>query len=281
MQSSRSDFATPSADAASFAAQARRHLLARLVLGTALVACLVAAIVVARGLDPEETAFLPHGRNAVVVLDLSKSVEARGYDRVARVLEDIIAAKLPVGLVIFSDAPYELLPPGSPAERLRPLLRYFEPARSPGGAVQYRPNPWQQGFSGGTSMSTGVELAHVILQRDRVPHGSIVLVSDLDVPVSDVPRLTKALVELRRDDVTLRVVPLFPNLDARYVFERISGREAFVDPRRLGRTESGTGIHVFAAPSPRSLVLMSAFLILLTAANELWCRRLRFPWARA
>jgi hypothetical protein len=251
------------------------------VLAAALVTCLVAAVVVARDLDPEETAFLPRGRNAVVVLDLSKSVEARGYDRVARVLNDIIAAKRPVGLVIFSDAPYELLPPGSPAERLRPLLRYFTLVRDAGGQAQYPPNPWQQGFSGGTSVSGGVELAQGILKRDSVRHGSIILVSDLDIPLSDVPRLTRAVVELRRENVTLRVVPLFPNLDARYVFERISGREAFIDPRRLGRTESGTGLHAFAAPSPRRLVLVSGLLIFLMAMNELWCRRLRFSWVQA
>jgi hypothetical protein len=267
----------PLVDAPLFAAQARRHLLVRVVLAAALVTCLVAAVVVARDLDPEETAFLPRGRNAVVVLDLSKSVEARGYDRVARVLNDIIAAKRPVGLVIFSDAPYELLPPGSPAERLRPLLRYFTLVRDAGGQAQYPPNPWQQGFSGGTS----VELAQGILKRDSVRHGSIILVSDLDIPLSDVPRLTRAVVELRRENVTLRVVPLFPNLDARYVFERISGREAFIDPRRLGRTESGTGLHAFAAPSPRRLVLVSGLLIFLMAMNELWCRRLRFSWVQA
>jgi hypothetical protein len=150
-----------------------------------------------------------------------------------------------------------------------------------GGVAQYPPNPWQQGFSGGTSASGGVELAQAILRRDRVDHGSIVLVSDLDIPLSDVPRLTKTVVELRRENVAFRVVPLFPNLDARYVFERISGRDAFVDPRRLGRTESGSGLHVFAAPSPRSLVLASALLILLVALNELWCRRLQFGGVQA
>jgi hypothetical protein len=280
MLSRRSTYVAPLADAPLFVQKARRHLVVRVVLAATLVASLAAVLVIARDLDPEETAFLPRGANAVLVLDLSKSVEARGYDRVARVLQDVIAAKLPVGLVIFSDAPYELLPPGSPAEQLQPLLHYFQP-RQVGGVAQYPPNPWQQGFSGGTSASGGVELAQAILRRDRVDHGSIVLVSDLDIPLSDVPRLTKTVVELRRENVAFRVVPLFPNLDARYVFERISGRDAFVDPRRLGRTESGSGLHVFAAPSPRSLVLASALLILVVALNELWCRRLQFGGVQA
>lgn len=277
---SRRNATLPLGDAASFSGKARRHLVVRTGLALALLGCLAAALVIARDLDPEETAFLPRDANAVLVLDLSKSVEANGYDRVARVLRDVIAAKRPVGLVVFSDAPYELLPPASPAEHLRPLLRYFQPRRV-GGVAQYPPNPWQQGFSGGTSASGGVELAQAILRRDRIDHGTIVLVSDLDIPLSDVPRLTKTMVELRREQVAFRVVPLFPNGDARYVFERISGREAFVDPRRLGRTEPGSALHVFAAPSPRALVLASGLLILLVALNELWCRRLRITWAEA
>lgn len=275
---SRYSESIPLADTAALEREARRHAVARALLALALFALVAAGVAAARGLDPQESAFLPRGRNAVVVLDLSKSVEAAAYDGVRRVLQDVVAAKKPVGLVIFSDAPYELLPPGSPAARVEPLLRYFEPVRGRGAGAQYRPNPWQQGFSGGTSVSTALELGQRILRRDRIRHGSLLLVSDLDVPTSDVAALTGAVSGLRHEGVALRVVPLLPSSDARFVFERIVGPRAFVEVKTFARGSSGGGVRSFATPSARALLLVGTLLVLLLALNERWCGRLQVPW---
>jgi uncharacterized protein (DUF58 family) len=274
----RSSETVPLADGAALMREARRHLAARTLLALALVGLLAAGVAVARGLDPQESAFLPRGRNAVVVLDLSKSVEGAAYHRVRRVLEDVVAAKKPVGLVIFSDAPYELLPPGSPAAHVEPLLRYFRPVRGRGAGAQYPPNPWQQAFSGGTSVSSGLALAHAALRRDRVRDASVLLVSDLEIPFSDVAALAQETSELRRDGIALRVVPLFPTSDARFVFERIAGRSAFVGAKALARTSSEGGVRSFAAPSERVLLLLVGLIVLLLAVNERWCGRLQLPW---
>jgi hypothetical protein len=270
--------AVPSADGQALRRAARRHAAARILLAVALVGLVGTAVAVARRLDPQESAVLPRDRNAVVVLDLSKSVEAAAYDRVARVLADVVAARKPVGLIVFSDAAYELFPPGSPAGNVEPLLRYFTPVRGRGAGAQYPPNPWQLAFSGGTNVSSAVELALQVLRRDRVERGSVLLVSDLDVPLSDVAALTNAVSALRRAGGVLRVVPLFPNADSRYIFERIVGRDAFVDPRRLPGVEARLGARAFAAPSERALLLVAVLLLLLVAANERWCGRLQLPW---
>jgi uncharacterized protein (DUF58 family) len=272
----RSSDSIPLADSSSLSRAARRHAAARALLAVALLGLVAVAVAIARGLDPEESAFLPRGRNAVVVLDLSKSVEGAAYDRVRRVLEDVVAAKKPVGLVVFSDAPYELLPPGSPAAHVEPLLRYFRPIR--GSGAQYPPNPWQQAFSGGTSVSSALGLGRRILLRDRIEDGSLLLVSDLEVPLSDVPALSQEISEMRRDGLSLRVVPLFATSDARFVFERMAGRSAFVDAEALRRTSAEGGVRSFASPSVRNLLLLAGLIILLLAANERWCGRLQFPW---
>ena len=53
------------------------------------------------------------------------------YRRLARVLRTIVGDAQPVGLVIYSDSAYEMLPPGTRGDELRPLLRFFEPPPCP------------------------------------------------------------------------------------------------------------------------------------------------------
>ncbi len=64
------------------------------------------------------------------------------YVTIRRTLRRLVAEEASIGLVVFSDVPYELLPPGTPAAELRPLLRLLIAPRL--GPVQ---NPWTQTFT--------------------------------------------------------------------------------------------------------------------------------------
>ena len=55
---------------------------------------------------------LPTGTTGVVVLDLSLSILDDQSGVVRRTLQSLVDSDAPVGVVVFSDVPYELLPPG-------------------------------------------------------------------------------------------------------------------------------------------------------------------------
>ena len=257
-----------------------RHLGPRLALCAIVVGLLLAAVSVARDMDPERSAFVPQGSQAMAVVDLSKSVEAAGYARVGKVLGTIAEADEPTGLVIFSDTAYELLPPGSPAADMRPVLRYFKPVRVVDGQPEFPPNPWSLSFAGGTRISTALDIARRALRREQVAQGSIILVSDLEVPLSDIAAVTETIGSLRREGVAFRVVPLFPTSEARFVFERLVGKRAFVEGAALGRERVSLTTEL-AAPSVRWLVLLAGLLLLVVAANERWCGRLELARRKA
>jgi len=257
-----------------------RHLGVRAGLAVAGLGLLAAAVSVARGMDPERSAFVPQGSQAVAVVDLSKSVEAVGYPRVGKVLGTIVEADEPTGLVIFSDTAYELFPPGTPAAELRPILRYFQPVRVVDGQPQYPSNPWSLSFAGGTRASTALEIARQALRRERIERGSIVLVSDLEIPLSDIPALTETITTLRREGVKLRVVPLFATSDARFVFERLVGKSAFVEGKALGSDRFSQTTRL-EPPPVRWLLLLAGLLVLVVAANERWCGRLELVGRKA
>ena len=94
---------------------------------------------------------VPKGTNGIVVLDLSASISTETYSRIGATLTDLVATRGRYGLVIFSDVAYEALPPGTPADALRPLIRYFKlpPQTQPGVPPNFPVNPWLQTFSGG------------------------------------------------------------------------------------------------------------------------------------
>src|SRR2546421_7932838 len=106
--------ALPLADLAGLAAAVRRTTLVRLLLTLALAVSAGLAVWGAAGLGTHTLSFLPQGSSTVVVLDQSRSVYLAGYRRVEALLQRLVDADAAVGLVIFSDGAYELLPPGSP-----------------------------------------------------------------------------------------------------------------------------------------------------------------------
>ena len=203
-----------------------RARVLRLAFAGAAIALVVAATATARGLDTREEGLLPSGTTGVVVIDLSLSIADEDYHAVRRALRRLIAEDASIGLVVFSDVAYELLPPGTPASEMRPMLRLLIPPRL-GNPV----NPWTQTFRAGTRISTALELARGMLERDNVKAGSILLVSDLETAPDDVPAVAQTVDAIRRSAIELRVFGLAPSNDARVLFEGFLDKGAFAAPR--------------------------------------------------
>jgi hypothetical protein len=248
----------------------RRTRLVRLVLAGTAVAALAATVASARSLDIQKRTIAPTGSTAVIVVDVSLSI-ADDYGSVQRSLENVIEGDGPVGLVVFSDVAYELLPPGTPAAELRPILRVLEPPRR-GQAT----TPWTESFRGGTKISGALELAGDMLERERVRNGSIVLVSDLQTSPDDIGALTRIVGELQNRGVTVRVVPIGALTDGRVLFERLLGQEGFAAPAEF----EGETIPLRTADragQPVGLLLLTALFFLALAGHERFAARLGLP----
>jgi hypothetical protein len=273
--------AIPVADAASLQEAWRRTTVVRLGLAVLLVVTLAAAFVAAGTLEPAKAAFLPDDTTGVVVLDVSLSVTDPVYRRIHNAVRMIAEGGRPVGMVAFSDVAYEMLPPGSPPEELHSLLRYWRPLQSGPDATPwdrtYPANPWSAGFSAGTKISGGLDLAREIVERERIRDASVLLVSDLDTAPSDEPALTQAVADLRSAGIELRVVPLFPVDQDRAFFERILGKEALITPRELD-VRAGERIESsLLGANPALLALLGGAVVFLLAANEWWGARVEIP----
>ncbi|HXG77607.1 MAG TPA: vWA domain-containing protein, partial [Gaiellaceae bacterium] len=251
-----------------------RRRAGALRLGLVALACglAAAAVLFARGLEPRANELAPGGRSGVVVIDLSLSIVNADYANVRAVLERLIRADNPMGLVVFSDVAYELLPPRTPAKELRSLLRFFTPAGS-----RLPPNPWTPRFQAGTRISSALELAHEMLRRDRVAPASIVLISDLETAPTDFGPLGHVLGRLRDSPVTVRVVPLSASSDARALFGGILGPEAFVDPVQPHAGDTRPLEVTLRGETPLALLLASVLLLLALAAHEVLAGRLALP----
>jgi hypothetical protein len=247
-------------------------------LGLCLLVVLALVIRAATELQSQPSGFLASGTSAVVVLDMSLSISRAAYPIVGTVLRDIVRRDSPTGFVIFSDSPYELLPPGSPGSELRPFLRYFTPlpGRDNFGQLMYRANPWSDVFRGGTRISGALQTAALMLRRDHTRHGSVLLLSDLETAPSDVPALTSTLLALRQGRIPLRVVPLLANPQDRQLFATVAGRNSIEDISAL-RPASGSPRAQTRAGLPWTLLATAGVLIGLLALNELLLARLPLP----
>jgi hypothetical protein len=254
----------------------RRALALRIVLAGGAVALLGAAAASARGLDVRERSFLPPGSTGVVVIDISLSIAEANYIDVRRTLTQLIRIDAPVGLVFFSDVPYELLPPGTPASELSPLLRVLQP--TPGAATPPI-NPWWDTFRAGTRISSALGLARDMLERDKVDDGFIVLVSDLETAPDDVQGTSRVLQDIQRGDIDVRVVPMSASSDSLRLFEGLVGPKAFAKlPASSGderQFESALGAGV-----PTGLLALGALLFALLALHEGFAGRLALPRER-
>lgn len=248
----------------------RRTLVVRLALGLGLLGALAAAFVLSRSEDVRAAPLLPGDGTGMVALDLSLSIGQ--FERIAETLERLAREDERAGLVVFSDAAYELLPPGSPGRELASLVRFFTPRTA--DRDDYPVNPWELGgFRAGTRISGGLEVAREALVRAGVEDGSILLVSDLDV-AQDETNLSATLVDLKRDGIALRLVPLASQPQNRAFFEQLVGRAAFVaeadsdaplatsEERRLGGT------------LPWAFLVIAGLAVALLSVNERLLARL-------
>jgi von Willebrand factor type A domain len=268
---SRSRPVIDSRDVGAFRAAARRTLALRILFAGGAVLLLAGAWLTARDLDPRDRGLLPTGTSGVIVLDVSLSILDDQSGVVRRTLQALVDADAPVGLVVFSDVPYELFPPGTPASELRPLIRMLAPVGS-GPAV----TPWTDTFRSGTRISSALRLAHDMLEGDRVANGSILLISDLETAPDDVPATAQVLREITRDGVQMRLLALGPSSDARTLFGSALGPEAFT-PLVEGPVRSPEPPEARRRPLPWALLGLGVLFLLALAGHERFGVRLALP----
>lgn len=283
----------PTTAARELTGPAHRTLVVRVALLLTALAVLTGALMLSDDLGARPTSYFATGGGGVVVLDLSTSVEPQKYRRIQRVLRSLAESSGRIGLVVFSDVAYEMFPPGTRADELRPLLRFFEPPDLPtfprGRRDRQRPfrisprsfgiaTPWTGTFRGGTRISAGLVEALRVIRRDGV-RPAVLLISDLDDSALDTELLTQELIRYETEGIDLRVVPLFANPEDRDLFEQLVGEEAFVQNQELLRNTAIEERQTLTGSFPLPLVAAALALLLLLAANERVCGRV--AWRRA
>jgi hypothetical protein len=269
----RREGAVPLADLPGVRRPLRRTSFLRVLLAAALAGTFALLFVTAHSAGAGRAAVFPEGVDTgVVALDMSASISGPTYSRVATTLRGIANANQSVGLVMFSDSAYELLPPNSPPGALVQFIPYFVPVRYFGSTPVFSQSPWDT-FMGGTRVATGLEMARVALERARVRHGAILLVSDLDDSNSDQGLLDQEALKLREQHIPVRIVPLFAAEHDLNLFKALFGESSIVDPRVFTHTATRRAASV-AATQPWTLLLLGGALVLLLAGNERWNGRL-------
>lgn len=242
---------------------ARRTTLVRGGLALALLVAFAAVVLEARSIDPRRAPLIPSGTTGVLVLDLSASVYE---DAIGQTIRKLVAEGEETGVVAFSDAGYELMPPGTSSRELLPLLRFFNPktATTTGLAPV---DPWQD-FRAGTRISEGLKVAHEALVREGVRRGSIVLVSDLEILPDEVVRLADVAADLRRAGYGLRIVPLFPTPAKFARIRQIVGESSFLRESSEASPVAAPEARRLSHAAPWTFVALGALLVLLLSANE-------------
>lgn len=259
--------ATRLGDLAQLAHPAQRTTLVRIGLALALAATLSGAVLLARSAGSGRAAVLPVGtKTAVMVIDMSASVSGPPFERVGTVVRGLVSANEAVGLVMFSDVAYELLPPGSPPSALEQFVRFFTPKKVAQGAPLFGQSPWSQ-FSGGTRISTGLVAGLQALRRDQATQGSLVLMSDLNDAENDRDQLVTTARTLRQAHVPVRIVPINASPQNVELFTHLFGARSLVDPHSFKRT-SGQRVQPVTGSTPWALLAVGLVLVGLLAANE-------------
>jgi hypothetical protein len=261
--------ALPLADAPALRRAARRTTAARFGLA-ALVTVLVAlALMAARDRRPPETAVAQPApsRPLVAVVDVSASVAGEADDEIAALLERIARARGEAGLVLFSDAAVEALPPGTRTAELVRFIPFFRPP--PGRDDYYAREPWGTALGSGTRISAGLRAARRALARDAGGAGDVVLVSDLDTSRVDVEALERELAVYARApavDVQVIALPGTKAPDEAFFRRRLGRADLDLEPAAaLERTSEPAPV----APFPRRLALLVVLIGLALALREL------------
>lgn len=259
--------ATRLGDLAELRPSAERTTVVRVALGLALAATLAGLILLARTAGSGRAAVLPSGaRTGVVVLDMSASVTGPAFERIGTVVRGLVSANQSIGLVMFSDVAYELLPPNSPPTSLQQFLRFFAPRGVTGGTPVFGQSPWSH-FSGGTRISSGLIAAETALRKAGVTHGSLLLLSDLNDSQEDSEALTAEALALHKAHVPVRIVSLNASPTNVALFARLFGDNAFI-PTQAFRTVSKHHVLPILGSSPWALLAVGFVLVALLAANE-------------
>jgi hypothetical protein len=238
----------------------RRTTTLRVGLAAALALLVVAAVLVARQYDVRHAPLVASGASGVVVLDLSASVFEGGFEATVRKL---VETDERAGLVVFSDAAYELLPPGSAGREFQALLRFFRATTT--GFLP--PNPWDR-FRAGTRISEGLKAARDALQREGGP-GKIILLSDLEILPDEVQRLVGVFADLRRDGFDVEIIPLGAREEQRRLMELFLGGDAFLpEPVSGAEAVQARGEGNLTTGIPWWFVLVGVVLVLALALNE-------------
>jgi hypothetical protein len=260
----------PLADAAELWPYARRTRLVRIVLAGALLAVFLALVVAGFRIETRPTSYFAEGGNGIVVLDLSASVDPRSNERLRTVLRSLADSDQRLGLVAFEEEAYELLPPGTRGDEIRPMLRFFGESNPIFGPD----TPWSLAFLGGTSIGSGLRLARETIERSG--SGSVLLISDLVDASSDVPLLTEEVGRYRKEGIRLRALPLYPNDTSLALFTGIAGPGSIVSDASLRESTDVAERRTVVAAFPAWIVLLAAALLLGLAANEYVGRRLEW-----
>jgi hypothetical protein len=269
----RKDGAVQLADLPQLHTQAQRTSAVRIVLVLALAGTLALLFHVARSAGSGRAAAFPEGTDTgVVALDMSASISGPTYARVATTLRGIVNANQSIGLVMFSDTAYELLPPNSPPGALLQFIPFFTPLRFYGSTPVFDQTPWDT-FMGGTRIATGLAQARGALARAHIRHGAILLVSDLDDANADEGALEQQALSLRAAHIPVRIVPLFATPHNVRLFSALFGQDSFVDPSVFTHSAKRHAASI-AAADPWSLLLLGGLLVLLLSGNERWNARL-------
>lgn len=138
-------------------------------------------------------------------------------------------------------------------------------------------NPWTGTFRAGTRISTALELAQSILERDGVRNASILLVSDLETAPEDVPALVRTVEGIRRSPTALRVVGLAPSSDSRLIFEGLLQRDEFTIPSQPASGEQSEPARAATNSLPIALLGLGALFFLALSAHERFTGRLALP----
>lgn len=266
----------------------RRTRVIRIVLALCALGLLAVALLVSRNLEALPTSYFASGSGGIVVLDLSTSVDQQKSQRVQRVLRSFAETEGRVGLVVFSDSAYEMLPPDTRSEELRPLLRFFAPgpsggvqpgfgrrrgARRAGTEQRQRPeeSPWSLSFRGGTKISTGLAEARRVIGREGERSLSVLLLSDLDNSGFDNSAFVDELTAYEREGIALRVIPLFPAPEDRAFLAQTAGEGVLVERAELlGNTAVGEKLTLIGS-FPWLLILVGSGLLAAVAASTRWC----------
>jgi hypothetical protein len=261
----------PLADASALGQFARRTFSVRLVLALLCIGAVVVFALIARHPHTRTIVPLPSHADTILVLDLSASISSDTFSRIGGTLAALSRSGSRLGLVVFSDQAYEAFPPGTPASDLAPFVRYFTlpKQQAPGFAPTFPANPWQSTFTGGTRISAGLDLAHVIaLAGGR--RATVVLVSDLDDDPGDLPRLASVLLAYRRDHVPVRIIGLAPSADNVALFMRLlSPQPVVVEAPTLAEAPPHD-----TTPFPWALVVLAAVAAGAYALRAAWAPRL-------